>query len=70
MINTVITVSDLMTILCDCVDSGTLDLNSEIAIDANNISGVNQQSYKVKNHKVIYREDTSDNYLVLIPENL
>ena len=30
----ILTVADLMTILCDCVDSWTLDMDSEIAIYA------------------------------------
>ena len=42
----ILTVADLMTILCDCVDSGTLDINSEVTID-DNILDVKQR------HKVI-----------------
>lgn len=47
----ILTVADLMTILCDCVDSGTLDINSEVTID-DNILGVKQR-HKITGHKVI-----------------
>ena len=30
--NKIITVADLMTILCDCVDSGTLDIDSNVIL--------------------------------------
>lgn len=32
--NKVMTVADLMTILCDCVDSGTLEIDSKIILQA------------------------------------
>lgn len=64
----ILTVADLMTILCDCVDSGTLDINSEVTID-DNILGVKQR-HKITGHKVIYKKDPCEKYLVLIPEKI
>lgn len=32
MNKSILTVTDLMTILCDCVDSGTLDMDSAILL--------------------------------------
>lgn len=30
----ILTVADLMTILCDCVDSGSLDIDSKVILQA------------------------------------
>lgn len=54
----ILTVADLMTILCDCVDSGTLDMDSEIAIYSEIPKELKDKPLynRVRGHKVIYRE--------------
>lgn len=66
----ILTVADLMTILCDCVDSGTLDMDSEIAIYAEIPKELKGKPLynRVRCHKVIYREYLDKKYLVLSPE--
>ncbi len=66
----VLTVSDLITILCDCVDNGTLDMDSEIAIYAEIPKELKDKALymRVRDHKAIYRECFGKKYLVLSPE--
>lgn len=72
----ILTVADLMTILCDCVDSGTLEMDSEIAIYAEIPKELKDKPLynRVRDHKVIYRECfekgcfRDKKYLVLSPE--
>ena len=72
----ILTVADLMTILCDCVDSGTLDMGSEIAIYAElpmelKMFKDNKPLFnRVRDYKVIYRECFDKKYLVLSPEEI
>lgn len=70
MKKSVITVSDLMTILCDCIDSGTLDMDSEICIYAEAPRELKGKPIynRVRGHKAIYRECFDKKYLVLSPE--
>lgn len=70
MEKSVLTVADLMAILCDCVDSGTLDMNSEIAIYGEISKELKDKTLYncVIGHKVMYRECFGNKYLVLIPE--
>lgn len=68
--NNIITVTDLMTILCDCIDSGTLDMDSEICVYAEVPKELKDKSIynRVRGHKAIYREGFDKKYLVLSPE--
>lgn len=72
MKNSILTVADLMTILCDSVDSGTLDMDSEIAIYAEIPKELKDKPLynRVRGHKAIYRECFNKKYLALSSEEI
>lgn len=56
MLKPVITVADLMTILCDCVDSGTLDMDSIVIIHSESLDYYDREmsiSCSVNGHNVL-----------------
>lgn len=66
------TIVDLMTILCDCVDSGTLSMDSEIVIYAEIPKELTDKPLynRVRGYKVIYKECFDKMYLVLSPKEI